>query len=69
MRLAFFAGVRLEARALLAKALDEQKHVLVYSILPFAYDSSDVWQARGVPLALGAERYYKEKGYLLRNAN
>jgi TRAP-type uncharacterized transport system substrate-binding protein len=52
-----------------AKALDEQKHVLVYSILPFAYDSSDVWQARGVPLASGAERYYKEKGYLQRNAN
>jgi uncharacterized protein len=47
-----------------AKALDEQKHVLVYSILPFAYDSNDVWRARGVPLAAGAERYYREKGYV-----
>ena len=52
-----------------AKALDEQKHVLVYSILPFAYDSADVWQARGVPLASGAERYYKEKGYMPKTGN
>ena len=47
-----------------AKALDERKHVFVYSILPFAYDPADVWQARGVPLASGAERYYREKGYI-----
>ena len=33
-----------------------RRHVLVYSILPFSYDSADVWQARGVPLHPGAEQ-------------
>jgi uncharacterized protein len=47
-----------------AKAMDQQKHVLVYSILPFSYDSEEVWKARGVPLHPGAERYYKEMGYM-----
>jgi len=47
-----------------AKAMDQQKHVLVYSILPFSYDSADVWKARGVPLHPGAARYYKEMGYM-----
>ena len=47
-----------------AKAMDQQKHVLVYSILPFSYDSEEVWKARGVPLHPGAERYYKEMSYM-----
>jgi hypothetical protein len=52
-----------------AKAMDEQKHLLLYSILPFAYDSARVWQARGVPLHPGAERYYREKGYMPKAIN
>jgi TRAP transporter TAXI family solute receptor len=52
-----------------AKSLDEQKHVLVFSILPFSYDSAEVWQARGVPLHPGAERYYREKGYMPKAGN
>ena len=51
-----------------AKALDEQKQVFVYSILPFAYNSADVWQAKGVPLHPGAARYYQEKGYMPKDA-
>lgn len=52
-----------------AKALDEQKRVLVYSILPFSYDSATVWQARGVPLHPGAAQYYQEKGYMPKTGN
>jgi TRAP-type uncharacterized transport system substrate-binding protein len=47
-----------------AKAMDEHKEVLNFSILPFAYNSALVWQARGVPVHPGAARYYREKGYM-----
>jgi TRAP-type uncharacterized transport system substrate-binding protein len=44
--------------------MDEHKEVLNFSILPFAYNSALVWQARGVPVHPGAARYYREKGYM-----
>jgi TRAP-type uncharacterized transport system substrate-binding protein len=47
-----------------AKALDENKRSLIFSILPFSYNPDLVGQARGVPLHPGAERYYREKGYI-----
>ncbi len=47
-----------------ARAMDEQKRLLIFSIIPFSYNSDIVWQARGVPLHPGAERYYREKGYI-----
>ena len=47
-----------------AKALDESKHSLIFSILHFSYDPDLVWKARDVPLHPGAERYYRERGYL-----
>jgi hypothetical protein len=45
-----------------AKALDEQKHLLIFGIIPLSYNPDIVWQARGVPLHKGAEQYYREKG-------
>lgn len=47
-----------------ARALDEDRHSLIFSILHFSYDPDLVWKARDVPLHPGAERYYQEKGYL-----
>jgi uncharacterized protein len=47
-----------------ARAMDAQKRLLIFSIIPFSYNPDVVWQARGVPLHPGAERYYREKGYL-----
>lgn len=47
-----------------AKALDEQKHSLIFSIIPFSYNPDIVWQARDVPVHPGAARYYREKGYM-----
>ena len=48
----------------LAKAIDEHKDLLETGYEHFAYDPAQVWQAYGVPLAPGAERYYREKGYM-----
>jgi TRAP-type uncharacterized transport system substrate-binding protein len=47
-----------------ARALDAQKRLLIFSIIPFSYNPDIVWQARGVPLHPGAERYYRERGYM-----
>jgi enterochelin esterase-like enzyme/TRAP-type uncharacterized transport system substrate-binding protein len=52
-----------------AKAVDEHKRLLIFSILPFSYNPAVVWQARGVPLHPGAERYYREKGYMPSASN
>ena len=49
----------------MAKALNdnaEQVRTLHASLKP--YDPSKAWMALGVPLHPGAERYYREKGYL-----
>jgi TRAP transporter TAXI family solute receptor len=48
----------------LAKAIDERKDLLETAYEHFAYDPAQVWKAYGVPLAPGARRYYREKGYL-----
>jgi TRAP-type uncharacterized transport system substrate-binding protein len=48
----------------LAKSIDERKDLLEMGYEHFAYDPSQVWKAYGVPLAPGARRYYREKGYL-----
>ena len=47
-----------------AKAMDESRHSLIFSILAFSYDPELVWKARNVPLHPGAERYYREMGYI-----
>jgi len=47
-----------------AKALDEQQQMLQWSQLNFSYNSHNVWKAFEVPLHPGAERYYRERGYL-----
>ncbi len=52
-----------------ARAMDEQKRLLIFSLIPFSYNPDVVWQARGVPLHPGAERYYREKGYVNRGGS
>jgi TRAP transporter TAXI family solute receptor len=47
-----------------ARALDEHKEVLQWSIMPFSYDPKTVWKLGEVPLHPGAAKYYKERGYL-----
>ena len=47
-----------------AKALDEHQGLLQWSQLKLSYDHHDVWKAFDVPLHPGAERYYREVGYL-----
>jgi len=48
----------------LAKAIDENRGALKWFIRVYTYDSRTVWQNFGVPLHPGAERYYREVGYL-----
>jgi uncharacterized protein len=48
----------------LAKAIDKNKALLETGYEHYAYDPAQVWKAYGVPLARGAERYYREKGYM-----
>jgi len=47
-----------------AKAMDEQQHLLQWSQLFFSYNLHTVWEAYEVPLHPGAERYYRERGYI-----
>ncbi len=47
-----------------AKALDEHRSLLKWAIRPFSYDSHTVWKDGPVPLHPGAQRYYREAGYL-----
>ncbi len=47
-----------------AKAMDEQQHLLQWRHLNFSYNVHTVWKAYEVPLHPGAARYYKEKGYM-----
>lgn len=46
-----------------ARALDERKTVLQWSIMPFSYDAKTVGSLGPVPLHPGAEKYYRGKGY------
>jgi uncharacterized protein len=48
----------------LAKAIDEHKDLLQWTILPASYNPERVWKSFGVPLHPGAARYYREKGYM-----
>ena len=48
----------------LAKAIDEHKGALKWFIRVYSYDPKTVWNNYGVPLHPGAERYYREVGYI-----
>jgi len=48
----------------LAKAIDENHAALKWFIRIYTYDSKTAWSNFGVPLHPGAERYYKEVGYM-----
>ena len=50
----------------LAKALDEHQDLLQWAngAMNFSYNYRTVWKCYGVPLHPGAERYYKERGYM-----
>jgi TRAP transporter TAXI family solute receptor len=48
----------------LAKAIDENHGALKWFIRVYTYDPKTVWQNFGVPLHPGAERYYREVGYI-----
>jgi TRAP transporter TAXI family solute receptor len=48
----------------LAKAIDENHGALKWFIRVYTYDPKTVWQNFGVPLHPGAEKYYKEVGYM-----
>ena len=47
-----------------AKAIDERQDLLQWSHLNYSYNIHNVWKAQEVPLHPGAERYYKEMGYM-----
>jgi TRAP transporter TAXI family solute receptor len=47
-----------------ARGLDEQHGLLKWAVVPFSYDPATVTDGGGVPLHPGAERYYRERGYL-----
>jgi TRAP transporter TAXI family solute receptor len=46
------------------KAMDENRHLLKYAFIPLSYDSRRVWTYPKIPLHPGAERYYREVGYM-----
>jgi TRAP-type uncharacterized transport system substrate-binding protein len=48
----------------IAKAIDENRSGLKWFIRVYTYDSRTVWRNFGVPLHPGAERYYREAGYM-----
>ncbi len=52
----------------LAKAIDENHGALKWFIRVYTYDPKTVWQNFGVPLHPGAEKYYREVGYM-KNGN
>lgn len=47
-----------------AKAIDVHRDALKWFIRPYSYDPRTVWADLGVPLHPGAERFYREAGYL-----
>jgi hypothetical protein len=48
----------------LAKAIDEHQGALKWFIRIYTYDPRTVWKNFEVPLHPGAERYYREVGYM-----
>ena len=53
-----------QAAYALAKAIDENHSALKWFIRVYTYDPKTVWQNFGVPLHPGAEKYYREVGYM-----
>jgi TRAP-type uncharacterized transport system substrate-binding protein len=53
----------------LAKAIDENHGALKWFIRIYTYDPKTVWKNYGVPLHPGAERYYRETGYMKNRSN
>jgi TRAP-type uncharacterized transport system substrate-binding protein len=49
-----------------ARAIDAHRGALKWYIRPYSYDPNTVWKNLDVPLHPGAERYYREVGYLAR---
>jgi TRAP-type uncharacterized transport system substrate-binding protein len=47
-----------------ARALYERRDVLQFGVQPLYYDSRVVWRMPDVPLHPGAERYYRELGFM-----
>lgn len=48
----------------LARAIDERQDLLAWRHMNWSYNWRTVWDVPNVPLHPGAERYYKEKGYM-----
>ncbi len=48
----------------LAKSIDENHGALKWFIRVYTYDPKTVWKNFGVPLHPGAEKYYREAGYI-----
>lgn len=48
----------------MARAIDMCRQNLKWYIRPYSYDSRTVWKNGDVPLHPGAERYYREMGYM-----
>jgi TRAP-type uncharacterized transport system substrate-binding protein len=48
----------------LAKAIDKNHSALKWFIRVYTYDPDTVWKNFGVPLHPGAEKYYREAGYI-----
>jgi len=48
----------------IAQALDAGRHLFRQVFIPFSYDPRNVARTYGLPLHEGAERYYREMGYL-----
>jgi TRAP-type uncharacterized transport system substrate-binding protein len=48
---------------LLAKVLDEKRHLFREVFIPYSYDPRTVAGDNGIPLHPGAARYYREVGY------
>lgn len=49
---------------IVAKAMDEQQHLLQWRHLNFSYNVHTVWKGYEVPLHPGAARYYRSKRYM-----
>lgn len=48
----------------IAKAIDQHRSNLKWFVRPYSYDPRTVWKNGDVPLHPGAERYYREMGYI-----
>jgi uncharacterized protein len=48
----------------IAKALDQNHAALKWFVRPYSYDPNQAWHDLDLPLAAGAARYFREKGYM-----